>query len=237
MQKHPGRFSSGTTVKKTEPQKKPIAVQSGKTGLQKKALQNQFKTLLDNTLIELKGQSMERKVEIKQAFIADTSDYAKSFIKTAKPGHDDVFAYRTVWLFDVGRLDEFLEHVVIAQTLRQQVMHNPKQTFLDFRDWKIMDWAFDCRNRGESYEPYLTQVFESITDWDKKPKKQKEGYWYLKFHQLLESGQDTEELINFGKKAWSMDAQIKTKLRELFKLRDGSLANWKLYCDEIGVRP
>ncbi|MGL4838443.1 MAG: phage terminase small subunit, partial [Shewanella sp.] len=77
-----------------------------------------------------------------------------------------IFAYCTIWLFDVGNLARGLEYALQAIELGQPMPSVIRRKWQGFIADTIFDWAEAQAENGSSIEPYFGTVFKRvINDW------------------------------------------------------------------------
>lgn len=169
-----------------------------------------YNALVEEDMATYKGLPIEEKVAVKQKLIVKYKDHVEWVLSTAQKEDSLAVNAYTIWLFDTGDLKGFLETVGRAKDIAQRQTIIPKKTYQLLKLYWIMDWAYEQRDLGLSYDPYFSQVFKSVKDW-KLPKRIKEGYWYLMFYSLLDQDK-LEEAVKLGKNAITHGAEIKTNL-------------------------
>lgn len=168
----------------------------------------------------LKGKSFDEKAKLKRNLLARYNDQINAYIRTGQ-GQNELFAYAVQWCFDVGDLDRYIRMTDIAMNRGVKPVVRSNKTFEECLRYDILDWADAQHKENNSCEPYLSLVMTRIKDWSKIPEKQRSSFWYLKFHNTLRF-ETIEDAIAVGKVALKEhDAQVKTKLRDLFLERWG----------------
>lgn len=81
--------------------------------------------------------------------------------------HDNpIFAYCTIWLFDVGDLDQAISHAFKAIELGQPMAGSIRRQWPGFIADTVFDWATLQAENGHSIEPYFSRVFKRVVnDW------------------------------------------------------------------------
>ena len=86
--------------------------------------------------------------------------------------HDNpIFAYCTVWLFDIGDLGRGLELAFTAIELQQPMAGAIKRKWPGFIADTVFDWAEQQAEHGHSIEPYFGTVFKRVTSEWKLPEQ------------------------------------------------------------------
>jgi len=119
------------------------------------------------------------------------TDYLASANKDNAYDHP-IFAYCTVWLFDVGNYDRALECAFKAIDLGQSTPPAVRRKWPGFIADTIFDWAEEQAEFGNSTEPYFSLVFKKVRhDW-KLPEPVTAKYYKFAGLALLRS--DTGEV-------------------------------------------
>lgn len=168
-----------------------------------------------------KGLPVEEKVTIKAGLIKRYRQHVEWVLETAQKEDSLAVNGFIIWLFDTGDIKGFLDAIDRAINIAQRQTIIPKKDYQTLKLYWIMDWASEQRDLGQPYEPYFSQVFNSIGNW-KLPKRIKEGYWYLMFYSLLDQGK-YEEAAKIGKNALEYGAEIKTNYLLVEKILAGKV--------------
>lgn len=100
------------------------------------------------------------------------SEYLTVDLKEKGIAHDNpIFAYCTIWLFDVGNLDQALEYSFLAVERGQPMASNIKRQWPGFIADTVYDWAQVQAEQGQSIEPYFSQVFTRVVNEWKLPEQ------------------------------------------------------------------
>lgn len=70
-----------------------------------------------------------------------------------------------MWLVDLGRIGDAMEWALLAIEQKQQMPGNFNRNFETFFADGVLAWAEKEYKAKNSPEPYLTSVFESLSDW------------------------------------------------------------------------
>jgi hypothetical protein len=190
----------------------PIAVKS------KVDLVNQ---LVETDMASYKGLPIEEKRTIK-AFLLRKYHSELEWILLSQPKEFSLLLNAVViWLYDLGEIEQFLNVIDQAIAMKQNQTLLPQKSYQLMKLYWIVDWAYQEREQGRPFEPYFSQVFQSISDWN-QPKRIKEGYWYLMFYSLLNQGK-LKEAMDLGPKALEHGAGIKTNLSILEGILAGTI--------------
>ncbi|HCU66179.1 MAG TPA: terminase [Rheinheimera sp.] len=82
-----------------------------------------------------------------------------------------IFAYVTVWLFDVGNLGRALEFAFAAIELGQPMAGSIRRKWPGFIADTVFDWAELQAEHGHSIEPYFGTVFNRVVGEWKLPEQ------------------------------------------------------------------
>jgi hypothetical protein len=88
--------------------------------------------------------------------------------QTEKERLDDhpIYAYCTIWLFDVGDLSRAIEFAFRAIELGQPMAGSIRRQWPGFIADTVFDWAEVQAQNGHSIEPYFSMVFKRVAhDW------------------------------------------------------------------------
>ena len=181
-----------------------------------------FNDLVTEDMATYKGLPVEDKLPIKTRLIKKYKDHVEWVLSTAQK--DDSLAVNAyaIWLYDTGDIKGFLETIARAENIAQRQTIIPKKDYHLLKLYWIMDWTAEQRDLSQSYEPYFSQVFESVKNW-KLPKKIREGYWYFMFYSLLNQGK-FKEAAKIGPDALKHGAEIKGNLAILLKILAGKIS-------------
>ncbi len=102
--------------------------------------------------------------------------------------HDHpIFAYCTVWLFDVGDFDQAINFAFKAIELGQPMAGSIRRKWPGFIADTVFDWAQEQAENGHSIEPYFSRVFKRVVnDW-KLPEQVTAKYYKFAGLALLRS--------------------------------------------------
>ncbi|MGQ1888221.1 phage terminase small subunit [Serratia marcescens] len=89
---------------------------------------------------------------------------AERYLSDGKVFSNPVFAYCTIWLFDVGSFDQALDWADIAVEQGQQTPENFKSSFAAFVADTVLEWAEDQAANGHSIEPYFGRTFTNVRE-------------------------------------------------------------------------
>lgn len=173
----------------------------------------------EKDLESLSGQSLATKTAIKRKLIEDYREYCESFAGTAQVSRQDrIFQHWVVWLYDVGIedqpiLSQFLKYVDEAIRLEQKPKFM-KRSLLEFKQWSILQLAEDEYNSGKSPDPWFSNVFDKVDDWDSLGVQLARRALTLKFKLLQDAGK-LKEAAEVGKIALDHKAKVKTRYKEV----------------------
>lgn len=97
--------------------------------------------------------------------------------KQEKLNDHPIFAYCTVWLFDIGDLGRGLELAFKAIEMGQPMAGAIRRKWPGFIADTIFDWAEDQAVHGRSVEPYFGQVFQRVVNEWKLPEQVTAKYY------------------------------------------------------------
>jgi hypothetical protein len=101
------------------------------------------------------------------------SEYLLTLESTLENGHKNennkttdnpLFAYCTIWLFDVANLSQAIEYAFLAIKHGQPIASNIKRKWPGFIADTVFDWAETQAEHGRSIEPYFGQVFQRVVN-------------------------------------------------------------------------
>ncbi|WP_434357395.1 phage terminase small subunit [Parasalinivibrio latis] len=122
----------------------------------------------DNDKKALKGFNAiaDRVAHKRDVLIPKYRPVAEAYLEAGESYENPIFSALLVWLFDVGEMDTGIDWCLKA--IERQL---PTPGFLK-RDWPtfladtVFDWAEVQAERGQSVEPYFSQVFEKVlNEW------------------------------------------------------------------------
>lgn len=111
---------------------------------------------------------------------------AEAFLSSGEHYENPIFSTLILWLFDIGEIE-----LGIDWCLKAIELNLPTPEFIK-RDWPtfcadvVFDWAEKQAERGQSIEPYFSQVFSKVqNDWRLHEKVNAKwykfaGYWLLR---------------------------------------------------------
>ncbi|WP_372761081.1 phage terminase small subunit [Pseudoalteromonas sp.] len=108
-------------------------------------------------------------------------------IKEGKPNDNPIFAYCTVWLFDINDLGRGLEFAFTAIELNQPMANSIRRKWPGFIADTVFDWAQTQAEKGSSIEPYFGQVFSNVANHWKLPEQVTAKYYKFAGLALLRS--------------------------------------------------
>ncbi len=109
-------------------------------------------------------------------------------IKKGKQNEDNpIFAYCTVWLFDIGDLSRGIEFGFRAIELNQPMANSIRRQWPGFIADTVFDWADTQAEKGNSIEPYFGQVFSKVANHWKLPEQVTAKYYKFAGLALLRS--------------------------------------------------
>lgn len=198
---------------------KSMPKQSRKGAIKSSSDIQTYNDLVAEDIKTYKGLPIEEKLPIKKKLIEKYRDHVE-WVLTSGCTYDSLAVnVMAIWLHDTGDIKGFIETCDRAIDIAQRQTYIPQKTYQLLKLYWIMDWAFEQRDLGQSYEPYFSQVFNSIDNW-KLPKKIKSSYWYLMFYSLLDQG-ELKEAEKIGKDAIKHGATIKSNFLMLEKILAG----------------
>lgn len=92
-------------------------------------------------------------------------------IKTKNNSDNPIFAYCTIWLFDVGSLSQAIEYAFLAIKHGQPMASSIRRQWPGFIADTVFDWAQTQAEHGQSIEPYFGQVFDRVVNEWKLPEQ------------------------------------------------------------------
>jgi hypothetical protein len=88
-----------------------------------------------------------------------------------KTSDNPLFAYCTIWLFDIANFSTAIEYAFIAIKHGQPMASNIKRQWPGFIADTVFDWADTQAEHGQSIEPYFGQVFDRVVNEWKLPEQ------------------------------------------------------------------
>ncbi|MBB1333872.1 hypothetical protein H5184_11605 [Pseudoalteromonas sp. SR41-6] len=108
--------------------------------------------------------------------------------KEGKQNEDNpIFAYCTIWLFDVGNLSRGIEFGLRAIEFNQPMASSIRRKWPGFIADTVFDWASAQAEKGNSIEPYFGQVFSNVANHWKLPEQVTAKYYKFAGLALLRS--------------------------------------------------
>lgn len=108
--------------------------------------------------------------------------------KEGKQNEDNpIFAYCTIWLFDVGNLSRGIEFGLRAIEFNQPMASSIRRKWPGFIADTVFDWAQTQAEKGNSIEPYFGQVFSNVANHWKLPEQVTAKYYKFAGLALLRS--------------------------------------------------
>ncbi|WP_089368137.1 phage terminase small subunit [Pseudoalteromonas nigrifaciens] len=108
--------------------------------------------------------------------------------KKGKQNEDNpIFAYCTIWMFDVGNFARGLEFGFRAIEFNQPMASSIRRKWPGFIADTVFDWAQTQAEKGHSIEPYFGQVFSNVANHWKLPEQVTAKYYKFAGLALLRS--------------------------------------------------
>lgn len=138
--------------------------------------------------------------------------------KKGKRYDHPIFAYCTVWLFDVGNLSMAIEYGLKAISYAQPMVPGIRRKWPSFIADNVFEWAEDQAEQGNSIEPYFSDVFNHVANSWKLPEQVTAKYYKFAGLALLrtENGKVTPSHIGDISKLKQADTLL-AKAAELHK--------------------
>lgn len=146
--------------------------------LRQKLEQQQAVTIADGASMHLQARAIERDVKRlrEQPTTADRVEMkkrellpaylptAERYLSEGEVYRNPIFAYCTIWLFDVGDFDKGLDWADIAIEQGQLTPDNIRSQFPALVADMILAWAHLENEAGRSIEPYFSRTFKNVTE-------------------------------------------------------------------------
>ncbi|AGB11021.1 TPA: phage terminase small subunit [Vibrio parahaemolyticus] len=98
----------------------------------------------------------------REVLIPKYRPYVESFLEEGEVFENPIFTNLTVWMFDAGELDTAIEWCLKAIELDLPTPDNFSRDWPTFCADFVLQWAELQAERGNSIEPYFSQVFEKV---------------------------------------------------------------------------
>ena len=108
-------------------------------------------------------------------------------LKKGKANDNPIFAYCTIWLFDINDLGRGLEFGFRAIECNQPMANSIRRQWPGFIADTVFDWASTQAEKGHSIEPYFGQVFKQVASNWKLPEQVTAKYYKFAGLALLRS--------------------------------------------------
>jgi len=108
-------------------------------------------------------------------------------IEEGKPNDNPIFSYCTVWLFDTGQLAHAISFAFRAIEINQPMASSIRRQWPGFIADTVFDWADTQAEKGNSIEPYFSQVFSKVANHWKLPEQVTAKYYKFAGLALLRS--------------------------------------------------
>ena len=86
----------------------------------------------------------------------------EAYLESGESFENPIFTNLVVWLFDIKDLDNAIEWCLKAIELDLPTPDNFRRDWPTFCADEVLDWAETEAGRGNSVEPYFSQVFEKV---------------------------------------------------------------------------
>ena len=170
-----------------------------------------WRTTLEKDLDNLKGLNLQQKKTTKLRLLKEYNGIVDDFLQD-KNDLDFVFSWFTVWLWDAGLTEQFIDYAEIAIEKELLLPERFKSTgsFELFLLYKMEEHAalkgFD--------DGFFSKVYEKIPDVTQLPGDLPRKLLTHRFKQFCAAGQ-TGAAIEVGEQALEFGAKIKTKMERL----------------------
>lgn len=117
---------------------------------------------------------------------------AERYLSEGEVYRNPIFAYCTIWLFDVGAFDKGLDWADIAIEQGQLTPDNFRSNFPAFVADTILAWSHLENEAGNSIEPYFSRTFKNVTEKWRIHEKIRAKYYKFAALNLLRSDLNAE---------------------------------------------
>ena len=165
---------------------------------------DQFKLLessLDKDVTRLQGLPVEEKNRIRsEELIPVYRPYCREYLEKDEVYKNPILVRLMIWLFDVGEIHEALFWAYIAIEQKQAMPDSFKRDITTFTADKVLEFAKLQEQRGDSIEPYFSEVFQRLTEqkWP-MPDAVRAKYYVKAGDHALEAGNYQQALDHFIK--------------------------------------
>ena len=88
--------------------------------------------------------------------------YVQSYLESGEQFENPIFTNLVIWLFDIKELDTAIEWCMTAIERDLPTPENFRRDWPTFCADEVLAWAENESERGNSIEPYFSQVFEKV---------------------------------------------------------------------------
>jgi len=127
--------------------------------------QSRIKTasLIKSDLIKLGDLRNEERDEYRVELINKYSEHVGLVLGADQSEPDEVTGWVVVWLWDVGKIEQFLDLAPKAVAKKQQTPKVFKTNLSEFVMYKMIDWSRKQRDQGHSPRPLWDQAYLMVT--------------------------------------------------------------------------
>ncbi|EGR1562236.1 terminase [Vibrio alginolyticus] len=102
----------------------------------------------------------------REVLVPKYKPYVQAYLESGEAFENPIFTNLVVWLFDIKELDSAIEWCMKAIELDLPTPENFRRDWPTFCADEVLAWAEKESERGNSIEPYFSQVFEKVEkDW------------------------------------------------------------------------
>ncbi|GLS26164.1 phage terminase small subunit [Marinibactrum halimedae] len=121
-----------------------------------------MKQALDSIRSLLSGKNEQEKIAIKKEKIPEFLPYLENYQASGRNYKNPVLVWITLWLFDIGDVDQAMTYATLAIEQDQLPPSNFSSPLVDMYVRGLVTWAEKKFKANDSAEPYLSQVGELI---------------------------------------------------------------------------
>lgn len=162
----------------------------------------------------------KNRAPLKEKLVAKYADACEEFMASGKDYCNVLFVWVTVWLFDIGRIEQFIAYARHCIATGQSTPDKFKTTFSTFLADQIYQFAYAEFKAGHSSDPYFSMIFDDVVNGVLDvPQPVLVKYWKLR-GDILEAADDFENALHAFLEAEALDpvrSQVKTRIAEMRK--------------------
>lgn len=162
----------------------------------------------------------KNRAPLKEELVAKYAEACADFIASGKEYCNAVFVWVTIWLFDIGRIEQAIAYSRHCILTNQTTPEKFKTTFATFLADQVFLFAYAQHKEGHSAEPYFSDIFNDVVNGVLDvPHPLLVKYWKLHGDILEEAGDLNNALEAFlqAQKLDPVKSQVKTRIDHLRK--------------------